>query len=67
MLPNTKNKESEKLLERKKQLSSNEKIEAQAQLHILKSEQKNKEIGGPSGPEPTRFGDWSIGGRTTDF
>ncbi|MCR9257037.1 MAG: DUF1674 domain-containing protein [Alphaproteobacteria bacterium] len=26
-----------------------------------------KEIGGPDGPEPTRFGDWSFKGRVTDF
>jgi hypothetical protein len=25
------------------------------------------EIGGPSGPEPTRYGDWERGGRCTDF
>jgi hypothetical protein len=26
-----------------------------------------KEIGGPKGPEPTRFGDWEVNGRCTDF
>lgn len=26
-----------------------------------------KEIGGPKGPEPTRFGDWERGGRCSDF
>jgi hypothetical protein len=26
-----------------------------------------KEIGGPSGPEPTRYGDWEKNGRCTDF
>lgn len=25
------------------------------------------EIGGPQGPEPTRFGDWEKGGRCSDF
>lgn len=25
------------------------------------------EIGGPSGPEPTRYGDWERGGRCSDF
>jgi hypothetical protein len=25
------------------------------------------EIGGPKGPEPTRYGDWEYGGRCTDF
>jgi homeobox protein ESX1 len=26
-----------------------------------------KEVGGPSGPEPTRYGDWERKGRVTDF
>jgi len=26
-----------------------------------------KEIGGPKGPEPTRYGDWEINGLTSDF
>ncbi|MEI9987424.1 MAG: DUF1674 domain-containing protein [Aliidongia sp.] len=25
------------------------------------------EIGGPAGPEPTRYGDWEQNGRCTDF
>jgi hypothetical protein len=25
------------------------------------------EIGGPAGPEPTRFGDWEKAGRCSDF
>ena len=25
------------------------------------------EQGGPEGPEPTRYGDWEIGGRALDF
>lgn len=29
--------------------------------------QKPKEIGGPPGPEPTRFGDWESKGRCIDF
>ena len=28
---------------------------------------KPREIGGPSGPEPTRYGDWEINGRCVDF
>ena len=28
---------------------------------------KQPEFGGPSGPEPTRYGDWERGGRCTDF
>ena len=26
-----------------------------------------KEIGGPKGPEPTRYGDWERNGRVSDF
>lgn len=29
--------------------------------------QKPGEIGGRDGPEPTRFGDWEVNGRCTDF
>lgn len=30
-------------------------------------EQKTGEVGGPKGPEPTRYGDWEKGGRCSDF
>jgi hypothetical protein len=29
--------------------------------------QRPKEIGGPKGPEPTRYGDWEVNGRVSDF
>lgn len=29
--------------------------------------QKPGEIGGRDGPEPTRYGDWEVNGRCTDF
>lgn len=28
---------------------------------------ETEEIGGPEGPEPTRFGDWEKAGRCSDF
>ncbi|HET6724445.1 MAG TPA: DUF1674 domain-containing protein [Gammaproteobacteria bacterium] len=31
------------------------------------SEQAVKEVGGPKGPEPTRYGDWEKNGRCIDF
>ena len=31
------------------------------------AEKLPREIGGPRGPEPTRYGDWEINGRCTDF
>jgi hypothetical protein len=32
-----------------------------------KSDKPPGEIGGPSGPEPTRYGDWEKKGLTSDF
>ena len=34
---------------------------------IVKDGRKIKEINGPKGPEPTRFGDWERKGRCVDF
>jgi hypothetical protein len=31
------------------------------------SAKRPREIGGPKGPEPTRYGDWEYNGRCTDF
>lgn len=28
---------------------------------------ESPEVGGPKGPEPTRYGDWEYNGRCTDF
>ncbi len=35
--------------------------------HKKKSVEKTKEIGGPSGLEPTRYGDWERKGICYDF
>jgi len=32
-----------------------------------KTKKKQTEIGGPQGPEPTRYGDWEKKGRCIDF
>lgn len=32
-----------------------------------RTEVNSKEIGGPIGPEPTRYGDWEKKGRCIDF
>ncbi len=32
-----------------------------------KQKKPAKEIGGPKGPEPTRYGDWEVKGRVSDF
>jgi hypothetical protein len=34
---------------------------------VASEDGKPKEIGGPKGPEPTRFGDWERDGRCVDF
>ena len=59
--------------------NSNKVVSAQAESQREKSakaEQANdtdllpqtvREIDGPKGPEPTRFGDWFVNGRCTDF
>ncbi len=33
----------------------------------LAEQTATKEIGGPKGPEPTRYGDWEVKGRVSDF
>ncbi len=32
-----------------------------------KADKKPREIGGPKGPEPTRYNDWERNGRCVDF
>ena len=50
-----------------------EKNSKKKKLNKLKSNSKKqkdkvvKEIGGPKGPEPTRYGDWEVKGRVSDF
>ena len=34
---------------------------------ISKASKRPREIGGPKGPEPTRYGDWEKNGRCIDF
>jgi hypothetical protein len=44
--------------------------EAAAEKNVAALAKKSKsvpEIGGPSGPEPTRYGDWERKGRCIDF
>jgi len=39
----------------------------QEQKPAKPAEKPPREIGGPPGREPTRYGDWEINGRCTDF
>jgi hypothetical protein len=40
---------------------------ASPQKKVRPSADPPREIGGPKGPEPTRYGDWEHNGRCTDF
>lgn len=47
---------------------SQDAINALAEARAFKeAAAKAREIGGPKGPEPTRFGDWENKGRCIDF
>jgi hypothetical protein len=49
--------------DKKKEIGSAEQMQA-GQPEKL---EKPREIGGPTGPEPTRYGDWERRGRCIDF
>ncbi len=55
---------------KKKEISDfNDKVDISTDGQAIEKTNKNKqkEIGGQKGPEPTRYGDWEKGGRCTDF
>lgn len=41
--------------------------EAEERRVAAEAEAKAKEVGGPAGPEPTRYGDWERKGIASDF
>lgn len=41
--------------------------EAAARRAAETQAERPKEIGGPKGPEPVRYGDWEVKGRASDF
>ena len=41
--------------------------EAAARRHAQAERASGEELGGPSGPEPTRYGDWERKGIAVDF
>jgi hypothetical protein len=45
--------------------SSGQSSKQQAETSL--SPKKPVEVGGPKGPEPTRYGDWEKAGRCSDF
>jgi len=56
------------IAERRKAAAKRALAEAKArQVARAPDKEKPKEIGGPQGPEPTRYGDWEKKGITSDF
>jgi hypothetical protein len=49
------------------QRAAAEAAERRAQEAKTEKKQAPKEVGGPKGPEPTRFGDWERKGIASDF
>lgn len=41
--------------------------EAEARRQAAEAQARARELGGPKGPEPTRFGDWERKGIAVDF
>ncbi len=41
--------------------------EKKPETEVLKQPSQPDEVGGPKGPEPTRYGDWEHKGRCIDF
>lgn len=41
--------------------------EAEARRAAAQPIERPREIGGPRGPEPVRYGDWEVKGRVSDF
>jgi len=48
-------------------MSSNLKTKPDSLEEIRKKLEEIKEINGPKGLEPTRYGDWEVKGRLSDF
>ncbi len=46
---------------------STDKTDKNSEIKQTNSEKQAKEIGGPKGLEPTRYGDWERRGRCIDF
>ena len=55
--------------EPKLKISINEKVSGKAENRQREPDSKPEveEIGGPAGLEPTRYGDWEVNGRCSDF
>lgn len=58
-------RELETIMEKHSRLVNDQIDDDLANMH--KEAQGQEEIGGPKGPEPTRYGDWERAGRCSDF
>jgi hypothetical protein len=60
----------DKLPDRRPAAASGPAAESAAGDHksaVLASDKLRRELGGPEGPDPTRYGDWERKGRCIDF
>jgi len=55
------------IAERIREAGQRAKAEAEARRAAEVKPTRSAEIGGPKGPEPTRYGDWERKGIVTDF
>jgi hypothetical protein len=60
-------KSSSENAERVRLAGERARAEAEARRAAAKPEHLPKEVNGPSGPEPTRYGDWEKKGIASDF
>jgi len=61
------NRQNMKVNKKQNSSTGKTKLVANDTLIDLIKEDSVTEIGGPVGPEPTRFGDWEKNGRCSDF
>ncbi len=59
--------EGETKAERLKAAAARARAEAEARRKAASEGKRSKEIDGPEGPEPTRYGDWEKDGIASDF
>ena len=51
----------------KENINKAEDLEKNSEEKFSDAQTQKTEIGGPKGPEPTRYGDWEVAGRCSDF
>lgn len=58
---------TKEVAERLAQAAKRANAEAQERRDKEVARQMPRELGGPKGPEPTRYGDWQVNGIVSDF